>query len=37
MLASGNPPDDWAALVKASRELPQDVLPSMSGVPQSEG
>lgn len=26
MLASGNPPNDWAALVKASRESPGDAL-----------
>jgi len=26
MLASGNPPADWAALVKSSSELPADIL-----------
>jgi toxin YhaV len=29
MLASGNPPADWAALVKSSSELPADILPSV--------
>jgi toxin YhaV len=31
MLASGNPPDDWAALVKDSADLPDDIMPIITG------
>jgi toxin YhaV len=34
MLASGNPPADWAVLVESSRELPADILPSVRGAPE---
>jgi len=30
MLASGNPPNDWAALVKGTRTLPKAIAPSLS-------
>lgn len=30
MLASGHPPDDWAALVRSSRDLPAATLSSMT-------
>jgi toxin YhaV len=30
MLASGNPPNDWAALVKGSRTLPKEVAPPLA-------
>jgi toxin YhaV len=29
MLESGNPPDDWAALVKGARQLPKEIAPSL--------
>jgi len=33
MLASGNPPNDWAALVKSARSLPDEIAPSLTGRP----
>jgi len=33
MLASGNPPNDWAALVKAARPLPDEIAPSLTDRP----
>lgn len=36
MLASGNPPDDWAALVGSSGGLPEDILASLSDVVEAE-
>ena len=30
MLASGNPPNEWAALVGSSAELPGEILPSVA-------
>jgi len=32
MLSSGNPPNEWAALVKRSGELPAEILPSITGT-----
>jgi toxin YhaV len=32
MLASGNPPSEWGALVRNASELPADVLPFVSGT-----
>lgn len=37
MLASGHPPDDWAALVKSAGKLPDDIASSMTGVSKPEG
>jgi toxin YhaV len=34
MLKSGNPPDDWAALVKSARSLPTGMLASLRGADQ---
>jgi len=31
MLASGNPPNDWAALVKSSGDPPSEILPIITG------
>ncbi len=33
MLASRNPPNDWAALVKSARSLPDEIAPSLTGRP----
>ena len=35
MLASGNPPDDWTALVKSSGDLPGEILPLIAGPKES--
>jgi toxin YhaV len=32
MLASGNPPNDWAALVKSARELPKELASAVNGA-----
>jgi toxin YhaV len=37
MLASGNPPNDWSALVKRSGELPAEILPSAAGTQAARG
>ena len=34
MLAAGNPPSEWTALLENCRELPPDILPSASDVGQ---
>jgi toxin YhaV len=36
LLASGNPPNEWAALVKSSRELPKGILSSVTGAAEPE-
>ena len=36
MLASGSPPDDWAALVRASGELPNEILQVVTGPGEHE-
>lgn len=35
MLASGNPPDDWVALVKSCSDVPSDILSTMTGSKES--
>jgi toxin YhaV len=35
MLASGNPPDDWTALVEGSGDLPGEILPIITGPKES--
>jgi toxin YhaV len=37
MLAAGNPPNDWAALVKSSGELPREILSSVTGAAPAKG
>jgi toxin YhaV len=37
MLASGNPPDEWTALLASSRELPADILPAIMSSDETEG
>ncbi len=37
MLASGNPPNEWAALAKSSRELPGDLLFSATSAEEKGG
>jgi toxin YhaV len=37
MLASGNPPSEWAALVKRSGELPDEIRSAASGAAEAEG
>jgi toxin YhaV len=36
MLAAGNPPDEWSALVRSSARLPTGILPSASGSRRPE-
>jgi toxin YhaV len=35
MLAAGNPPDEWSALVRSSARLPRSILPSVSRVSET--
>jgi len=37
MLASGNPPDEWSALVTSSGRLPRDILSSVSDITETPG